>query len=199
MPVTPGPPAPGRAQHRRPCSSIGTAPSSLTCPTTATLHAWRGRGLAAACTDGLARQLQDDARQRAEATRWSGQWIAGQIEHFCSGEPRDALEQFISHWKTLLSSTDFEAGCPVAAAATARSVAPEAATAAGEAFARWRELLTDTMCDHGVSGTRANTLATTIVAAVEGAVVMALAQRSLDALDDVESELAVLVDHAMSH
>ncbi|MGU3293222.1 TetR/AcrR family transcriptional regulator [Williamsia sp. M5A3_1d] len=135
----------------------------------------------------------------AEATRWSGQWIAGQIEHFCSGEPRDALAQFISHWKTLLSSTDFEAGCPVAAAATARSVAPEAATAAGEAFARWHELLTDTMRNHGVSATRANTLATTIVAAVEGAVVMALAQRSLDALDDVESELAILVDHAMSH
>ncbi|MEH3157364.1 MAG: TetR/AcrR family transcriptional regulator [Gordonia paraffinivorans] len=134
----------------------------------------------------------------AEATRWSGQWIADQITQACTGRPpREALAQFVEHWKSLLRDTDFEAGCPVAAAATARSVAPEATDAAGQAFTRWHEILTEALTEHGVASTRAHSLATVTVAAVEGAVVIALAQRSLDALDDVEKELAVLVADAI--
>lgn len=134
----------------------------------------------------------------AEATRWSGRWIADQIYQACEGNPpREALAHFVEHWKSLLRGTDFEAGCPIAAAATARSVAPEATQAAGEAFERWHDILTAALSEHGIASTRARTLATVIVAAVEGAVILALAQRSLEPLEDVEKELAVLVDHAV--
>jgi AcrR family transcriptional regulator len=134
----------------------------------------------------------------AEATRWSGQWIADQISEACAGRPpREALARFVEHWTTMLSSTDFEAGCPVAAAATARSVAPEAASLAGEAFGRWHEILTGALTEHGIAASRSRSLATTIVAAVEGAVVMALAQQSLEPLQDIEYELDILIEHCL--
>ena len=134
----------------------------------------------------------------AEATRWSGQWIADQIAEACADRPpHEALARFVEHWTELLSGSDFEAGCPVAAAATARSVAPEATDVAGEAFARWHDILAGALTGHGISVSRASSLATTIVAAVEGAVVMALAQRSLEPLQDVKSELDVLLEHSL--
>ncbi|MGJ0119891.1 TetR/AcrR family transcriptional regulator [Williamsia sp. MIQD14] len=134
----------------------------------------------------------------AEATRWSGQWIADQITEACADRPpHEALSRFVEHWTELLRSTDFEAGCPVAAAATARSVAPEATDIAGEAFARWHDILTDALTGHGITATRARSLATMTVAAVEGAVVLSLAQRTLEPLHEVKSELDVLLEHAL--
>ena len=81
--------------------------------------------------------------------------------------------------------TQMEAGCPIVAAILGRAEAPAAARAAAEAFAEWQVILTDRLVKSGVGHDSARSLATLIIAAIEGAIIIALATQSTDALDDV--------------
>ncbi|MDQ1181811.1 TetR/AcrR family transcriptional regulator [Rhodococcus sp. SORGH_AS_0301] len=135
----------------------------------------------------------------AEATRLAGAYIEAQMIAATSGAtPRDALAAFIADWKKVVSDSDFDAGCPVAAAAMSRSTTPAVADLAGAEFTRWRGTLTTSMVEHGIREETAGSLATTVLAAVEGAVMMCVAQRSVSALDDVETHLTVLLDHHLT-
>jgi TetR/AcrR family transcriptional repressor of lmrAB and yxaGH operons len=58
--------------------------------------------------------------------------------------------------------------------------------------------VSDSLRRHGLPSTTALQLSNTVLAAVEGAVIMAIAQRSLTPLDDVHSQLDVLLDHYLS-
>jgi len=69
--------------------------------------------------------------------------------------------------------------------------------AAGDAFARWEKLLARALTNEGVPSARSRALATTVIAAVEGAVVLARAQRSLRPVDDVARELEAMVSAAL--
>ena len=70
---------------------------------------------------------------------------------------------------------------------------PAAREAAREAFERWATLLADALEDNGVEADRARSLATLAIASIEGAVILARAQRSAEPLDRVARELAGLV------
>jgi hypothetical protein len=82
-----------------------------------------------------------------------------------------------------------EAGCPIVAAILGRAEAPAAAQAAAEAVGDWQTILTDQLVRSGVDDDNARSLATMAIAATEGAVIIALATRSTDALDDVGRHL----------
>ncbi len=132
----------------------------------------------------------------AEATRVAGAYIEAQMAGaLAQPTPRDALASFVADWKNVVSDSDFEAGCPIAAAAVSRSTTPVVADLAGAELDRWRKTLAAALVGHGVEESTAESLANTILAAVEGAVMMCVAQRSVGALDDVESQLCVLLDH----
>jgi hypothetical protein len=55
---------------------------------------------------------------------------------------------------------------------------PSVRDAAGEAFASWESVLVGPLAEHGVPEARAHSLATLVVAAIEGAVILARAHRS---------------------
>lgn len=132
----------------------------------------------------------------AEATRVAGDYIDGQIATYVGlPTPRDALDAFIAEWKHVVAGSDFAAGCPIAAAGLSRSSSPAVADLAGAAFTRWQTTLSTSLRGHGLDEATALTLSNTILAAVEGAVLMSVAQRTVTALDDVGSQLAVLIDH----
>lgn len=132
----------------------------------------------------------------SEATRVAGDFIDAQIATYVGlPTPRDALEAFIAEWKNVVAESDFAAGCPIAAAGLSRSLTPAIADLAGEAFTTWRNTLSASLQHHGLDRATAQTLANTILAAVEGAVVMSVAQESVTALDDVGTQLAVLIDY----
>ncbi|WP_045824596.1 TetR/AcrR family transcriptional regulator [Williamsia herbipolensis] len=134
----------------------------------------------------------------AAATEAAGAWITAQVEASCAeDDPVSAVSDFVEQWRTMLGGSDFEAGCPVTAAAMARSVAPAAADAAATIFDTWRAVLADALTRRQVAESRATTLATMIVAAVEGAVLMAVAQQSMTPLTDVEQELIPLLRSAV--
>ncbi|CAM3217738.1 TetR family transcriptional regulator [Mycobacterium intermedium] len=120
----------------------------------------------------------------AEATRTAGRLIDPTLADFaadCDG--RQSLAAFVEGWKEALRSSEYTAGCPIVAAALGRTESPAAADAAGEVFADWQNALADRLRAQGVGPDDAESLATTIVAAVEGAVVLCLAAKSTEPMD----------------
>lgn len=108
-------------------------------------------------------------------------------------DPAQLVQTFADRWADALEASGFSAGCPIVAAALGRQEAPEAADAAGAAFGRWVDVVTRLVADSGVEGEAATELATTVVATVEGAVVMSMAERSAAPLRRAGRGLASLV------
>ncbi|SKV75424.1 TetR family transcriptional regulator [Mycobacteroides abscessus subsp. abscessus] len=79
------------------------------------------------------------------------------------------------------------------AAVLGRTEAPEAAAVAADAFESWRKILIDRLARYDVDGETARSLASTMIAAIEGAVIMSIAAQSTEALDDVGQRLVELV------
>jgi TetR/AcrR family transcriptional regulator, lmrAB and yxaGH operons repressor len=126
----------------------------------------------------------------AEATRIAGQALTSVLQSADDGgDPTLAVKAFIDQWKVQLRATQMEAGCPIVAAILGRADAPAAARAAAEAFGDWQVILTDRLVRSGVGDDSARSLATLTIAAIEGAVIIALATQSTDALDDVGCHL----------
>lgn len=130
----------------------------------------------------------------AEATRTAGQASSALMRTLTAGSDlATVIAAFPAMWREVLVSSDFSAGCPIVAAALGRSESPEAADVAGETFTEWENILTDRLEAEAVAPETARTLATTIVAAVEGAVVISLATRSTAPLERAGKQLADLV------
>jgi TetR/AcrR family transcriptional repressor of lmrAB and yxaGH operons len=106
-------------------------------------------------------------------------------------DPVAAIRAFTTGWVQILRKTEFAGGCPVVAASLEGERLPGARDAAADAFARWEQMLSAAFAPH-VSPARARSLATLAIAAIEGAVVLARAQRSTEPLERVTSELEAL-------
>jgi AcrR family transcriptional regulator len=116
-----------------------------------------------------------------------------------AAHPITAFNAFMEASKTLLEASDFRAGCPVLAVAVeANDDAPQLIAAAANAFGSWQKALAQALERHAVPAARAKRLATLIVSAVEGAVVLARVQRNVTPLDDVARELRALLRRATS-
>ncbi|WP_182358348.1 TetR/AcrR family transcriptional regulator [Tomitella gaofuii] len=124
----------------------------------------------------------------------SGDAMASMIEELvASMPPGDALSAFIGFWKKLLEGSSFIAGCPIAAAAYGGQDAPEARAQADAVFSHWRRLIAPRLAAHGMDAAAAAAMATTVVAAVEGAVMLCLAARDTAPLDHVHTQLTTLL------
>ena len=124
----------------------------------------------------------------------AGDTMASMIEDLVADmRPDDALSAFIAFWKHVLEGSDFAAGCPIAAAAYGGQDSPQAREQADVVFTRWRRLLAPRLVAHGAEEAAAESLATTTVAAVEGAVMLCLAARDTAPLDQVHSQLNALL------
>lgn len=134
-----------------------------------------------------------------EATRWAGETIgAGIAAALQEQDPLAALDDFVGLWRQIVVESDFRAGCPVVAAALEGDRSPGARQAAAESFIEWRSLLADSLAEAGIPAAEAGPMATLFIAAVEGGIVLARAQRSVDPLTDVAVELRTLVGAALS-
>ena len=129
-----------------------------------------------------------------EATRYAGDFTAaGLVAALGDDDPVAALSAFCAFWTKILRRSDFSAGCPVVAAALEGEHNPGAREAAATAFLRWESLLTDALSTHTESSERARSLATLIIASVEGAVVLSRATRSTGPLERVAREMETLL------
>jgi AcrR family transcriptional regulator len=112
-------------------------------------------------------------------------------------DPVAAVDAIADFWRTVMHNSDFAAGCPVLAATLEGDRSPAARDAARVAFERWQYLLADILRRAGVPEERARSLASMSISAIEGAVILARAQRSNAPLERVVDELRTLFHDAI--
>ncbi|GHC67794.1 TetR family transcriptional regulator [Streptomyces flavofungini] len=137
-----------------------------------------------------------------EAVEWAGQYAAGRVARFVAGLPEPTpsglFAAMVRQWTDELARAGETSGCPVAAAVVDRADTSESTrTAAAAAFATWTGPLAGALTDMGVPAARAEALATVMISAVEGALLIARAERDVRALTTVARELGPLLDGAV--
>lgn len=130
----------------------------------------------------------------ADAVRGAiAEYTAG-IEYLATLPATEAIPLMVGFWRAEAEDSDYTAGCPVAAAALGGASEPLPRQLAGEAFTTWIDALTRLLANDGVPADRAHALATFALAAIEGAVVLGLAQRSSEPMEVVADQLLALVE-----
>ena len=136
-----------------------------------------------------------------EATRYAGDMVVALLSEARDAhrdDPLAAVDAIAGFWRTLLHDSEFAAGCPVVAATLEADRLPAARAAAREAFERWQELWREILMDADIGEERARALAAIAVSAIEGAVILARAQRSNAPLERVADELRNLLHQAIA-
>jgi AcrR family transcriptional regulator len=133
-----------------------------------------------------------------EATRFAGDYIAdGMTLALQADDPLVVIDGITAMFRPILMDSDYAAGCPVVAGTLEGSRIPGARDAAGDAFRRWEETLTTALIRRNVPEEQARSLSTLVFAAAEGAIIMSRAQRSLDPLERVATELKQLLRNVL--
>jgi AcrR family transcriptional regulator len=131
------------------------------------------------------------AQLAEEAVVSTGRQVARLVDRAREEGIEGAIGAFTQVWRELLLETDFRTGCPVLAVATGDD--PTLTETARGIFASWQDLMVAGLVDGGVPAARAPAVARMIVASLEGAVAVSRAERSLEPLDQVATELVALV------
>ncbi len=133
-----------------------------------------------------------------EAVDYAADFVAAAIGQASTGVAM--LDTAVRFYREGLLETDYRAGCPVLAAAV-EAGDPGAGTEpiehAAAAFDRWRELITSRLLSDGVPRKQAAELATLVIAALEGALVLARAGRDVTPLDVVHRQLRGVLGSAV--
>jgi TetR/AcrR family transcriptional repressor of lmrAB and yxaGH operons len=98
----------------------------------------------------------------------------------------EAISVIVIPWRRLLVDYDFALGCPLAATICDAADNDILRTHVSELLARWRAPVADTYTTFGAPHAEAQTHATVLMAALEGALMLARAQRNIEPLDTVE-------------
>ena len=131
----------------------------------------------------------------AEALAFAGESMTSAIDSAAAQGPMALLREFVDMWEDVLRESDFTAGCPVAAAAISTSDEdPRLANDAARIFEVWRDALTRSFVVDGFNDREATALATTMLAATEGAVILCRSLRSAQPLRDVAENIEFLVN-----
>lgn len=117
--------------------------------------------------------------------------VAAALEAGDAGDVLAALDTFVSSYRNTLLDSDFEAGCPVAAAAMVPDT--RRSRRAGETFSLWESAIADQLIGAGLGTGAARRLSVHCIAAIEGALILCRAQRTIAPLDTVASELRGLL------
>ena len=132
-----------------------------------------------------------------EAVDYAADFVAGAISR--AGTGVQMLDTAVRFYRDGLLDTDYRAGCPVLAVAVEAGdpgAGTEPVQHAAAAFDRWRDLIADRLVADGVPRTQAGELAALVIAALEGALVLARAGRDVTPLDMVHRQLRGLLTSA---
>ncbi|GHE36436.1 TetR family transcriptional regulator [Streptomyces longispororuber] len=138
-----------------------------------------------------------------EAVEWGGGYAAERVGRFLAELPEPSpgalFAAMVRQWTDELASAPDATGCPVAAAVVDRAGSVESTReAAAAAFARWARPVARALTDMGVPAARAEPLATLMISTLEGALLIARAERDPRALTTAVAELGPLLDAAVA-
>jgi TetR/AcrR family transcriptional regulator, lmrAB and yxaGH operons repressor len=131
----------------------------------------------------------------AEALQYSGDAITATIDDAVDRGAKVLLREYVKFWERLLTDGDFNAGCPVVAAAIGCGAddQPELAAEAGVILGRWCTAMTRAFVADGFGEAEAASLAVMSISALEGAIVLCRSTRSVVPLRQVGEQLEFLV------
>ncbi len=139
------------------------------------------------------------AELAGEAVEYVGSLARTVIDDsLADGDPIGALRAFVELWRADFERSGYRAGCPILAIAVENhDEAPELLDAADRAFGQWETAFAGALRRAGVGRARAARLASLVVAAVEGAIVVSRARRDPQPLLDVARELEATLRAAL--
>jgi TetR/AcrR family transcriptional regulator, lmrAB and yxaGH operons repressor len=114
--------------------------------------------------------------------------LFGDLEHTLGNAETfpEAISAIVTPWRSLLVDHDFALGCPLAATICDAADDDSLRTHVCEWLAGWRVPVAGAYTRFGGEQAEAEAHATVLMAALEGALVLARAQRSIEPLDTVE-------------
>ena len=98
----------------------------------------------------------------------------------------EAIDAVTAPWRQLLLDSDFTLGCPIAATVVDASGNDQLREEARTHLAQWHDSVRDTLIRFGNPRSTADEHASVLLAALEGALILARAQRSIHPLDTVQ-------------
>lgn len=148
------------------------------------------------------RVLLDAVLGCLEAVGWAGRYAGNRVARFLAALPEPTpsglFAEMVRQWTDEYAAVGFAGGCPLAAATVdcAESVVATR-EAASAAFATWSGSLAHALGELGVPEERVEAMATLMISALEGAILIARAERDVRALTAVARELGPLLDAAV--
>jgi AcrR family transcriptional regulator len=137
----------------------------------------------------------------AEVIRWSGAMYGELLGLFFTpgADPVEATRNFFAAAGQTLVDTDYADACPIATVALEVSSTSELLReACAEVFEGWVALACAYLSDTGIAPARARPLALSLLAALEGAFVLARALRSTEPLEAAGEAAAARVAEALA-
>lgn len=137
----------------------------------------------------------------SEALLWMGSVAARRVDRVLRSldrpSPSALFAGTVDLWRQEFLAHGFDAGCPlVAAAADVAAGNDPVRRVISAAFEGWEEPLAAALVTTGVPEPRARGLATLLISALEGAIVLSRIRRDTVPLDTVAAELGPLLDAA---
>ncbi|WP_018682597.1 TetR/AcrR family transcriptional regulator [Actinokineospora enzanensis] len=129
----------------------------------------------------------------AEAVELAATELRGTIESIfeTAPDPATALTAITDTLAAHLADSDFQRGCPIGTVAQDVGDAERVRAACARGFAGWHAVISAHLARHGLAAP--DTLATTVLAAVEGALLLSRNQRDTAPLRAVTTTLAPLL------
>jgi TetR/AcrR family transcriptional repressor of lmrAB and yxaGH operons len=127
-----------------------------------------------------------------EAVDAANTWAIKQVAQLRGQSAVGVADGFVDMWRTLLTAAGYTIGCAIAGI-TVDSESKLLVERGGEVFHSWRTLLSELLLEGGARADRAEPLASLLIAACEGAVIVARAQQDMKAFEQVAGQLHDLV------
>lgn len=123
-----------------------------------------------------------------EALSFAGDNAIAALNKLAGASPDAVAAGFLGIWRRVLTQTDFRVGCSVVAVTVATDSDDLLLQAAG-VFRSWRTRIAELLVGGGLVDDDAREFAAVLIAAAEGAVIVARAERDIVAFDLVASNL----------
>ena len=109
-------------------------------------------------------------------------------------DPAEAVDHLVEVLSERLAESDFRKGCPVATVALeTAAVSDRLHDACSTAYRNWQATLEQRLIDNGVDADTAADTAVTVLALIEGALLLSRAHRSTEPLDRVRRRIPALL------
>ena len=137
----------------------------------------------------------------AEAVRLSSERTGALLEAILRDAPDavTAIDRAVEALAGFLTESDFQRGCPLATVALDAAAESEPIRqACADGYSSWHEILTTYLAGQQLSAERADELATVVLAAIEGGLLLARTRRDLAPLRAVATHLHATLDREFS-